>query len=361
MSKLQTVLIMAGGTGGHIFPALAVANQLKAKGLKVEWLGTPKRMEAKIIPQHQIPIHFVSISALRGKGIFSLLLAPFRLMRAISQAKKIIKKVKPDVILGMGGFASGPGGIAAWRLKIPLVIHEQNSVPGLTNKILAKFSQKVLQGFPHVFAEKYHSEFVGNPVRQEFFQQIKPSDKTFCKEQKLHVLVLGGSQGAKAINEELPPILKNLSKEISLQIWHQTGQQHLTKTLSNYQQLKQIAQIEPFIEDMASAYAWADVVIARAGALTIAEITAVGVASILIPYPHAVDDHQTKNAEFLVHNDASVLFKQENLIPSEIQSLLKDLYHHPEKIQHIAQNAYDLRMNQAALQVATQCMEVCRG
>jgi len=333
------VLIMAGGTGGHIMPALAVAKMLQEKGHQVEWLGTSHGMENQLIPKANIPLHTITITGLRGKGLTSLLLAPFKLLRAILQSLSIIKKIKPDAVLGMGGFASGPGGLAAGHLRIPLIIHEQNSIPGLTNRFLAKFAKYVCEAFPNSFANNINAIYTGNPVRQEILQVQRSQQLN----NPLHVLILGGSQGALSLNETVPKALSGLNVTIR----HQAGKHYNERVKQLYQELHMDAQVDSFIENMAEAYQWADIVICRAGALTISEIMTTGIPSILIPYPHAVDDHQSKNAKFLVDADAAILLPQQQLTAEKLHSELKKLIDNQDELQQMATNAWTLRKPEA--------------
>lgn len=359
MSKLQKVLIMAGGTGGHVFPGLAVAKQLREEGVEVHWLGTQKGLESRIIPESSFPLHIVSIGGLRGKGLKDILLAPFRLIYALSQSLRILHQLKPDVVLGMGGFVSGPGGIASWLLRYPLIIHEQNAKVGMTNKYLSLFATKVLQGFPGTFSSQNKVLTTGNPVRKEIAEILAPEDRLTTREKPLRLLVVGGSLGASAINELLPKALAKLPEEARPLVRHQTGERHFDETVNAYAAAGVQAEVTAFITNMDQAYMWADLVLCRAGALTIAELCAAGLGSILIPYPHAADDHQTANANFLVKNNAALLIQQSVLTEDGLATILKQLSESPTQRVAMAQAAYGLRRVDATTKVLEICGEVC--
>ncbi|MCW5590006.1 MAG: undecaprenyldiphospho-muramoylpentapeptide beta-N-acetylglucosaminyltransferase [Legionellales bacterium] len=356
MTELSKVLIMAGGTGGHIFPALAIAKLFIAEGIIVSWLGSAEGMEAEIVSQQAIPIDFIQIKALRGKSVWQKCLAPFKLASAVLQAKKIIQQRQPDLVIGMGGFVSAPGGIAAWLLGKPLVIHEQNAIAGLTNRILARLAQKIFQAFPDAFPKKIPVQTVGNPVRQSLINLPHPASRQWCVNNTLHVLILGGSQGAHALNHCVPQALAQLKQPI--EIIHQCGRQDEKFTREIYQKLSLNVEIKPFIDDMATVYRWADLVICRAGALTIAELMAVGLPSILIPYPHAVDDHQTLNAQFLVTQHAACMIAQAEL---SNENLIKTLLSMKNELPQMAKHAYALRQVEAGEIIIEQCKEIGSG
>ncbi len=313
MSK--TILVMAGGTGGHIFPALAVAHKLRDAGWRVVWLGNPEGMEAKLVPQHGFEMVWVKFSALRGKGLLRKLLLPLNLLRGFWQGWKAIRQVKPNVVLGMGGYITFPGGMMAALTGVPLVLHEQNSVAGLANKVLAGVADRIVTGFPNVLKK---GDWVGNPVRPEIAGIAPPAERFAERSGALRVLVIGGSLGAQALNEMVPKGMSLLAESELPQIVHQAGEKHIDALKANYAAVGVQAHCVSFIEDMAGAYAWADLVICRAGALTIAELAAAGVASILVPFPHAVDDHQTGNAKFLVSVGGAFLLPQTELTPEAI-------------------------------------------
>lgn len=291
------VLIMAGGTGGHIFPGLAVADELVARKVPVIWLGADGGLETQLVPRHRLRLETLSIGGLRGKGVLTKLAMPFRLAAAVSGARALLKRQAPRCAISLGGYAAAPGGIAARLSGVPLVVHEQNSVAGITNRLLARKAKRVLTGFPDVFAR---GEWIGNPVRSSIAALPAPAQRYAGREGPLHLLVLGGSQGAQSLNAALPEVLRRRGSRMAVSVRHQCGSKHFDKARAAYMNAGIDADVVPFEDDMAAAYAWADLVICRAGALTIAELAAAGVPSILVPFPHAVDDHQTKNAEAMV-------------------------------------------------------------
>ncbi|HNB67202.1 undecaprenyldiphospho-muramoylpentapeptide beta-N-acetylglucosaminyltransferase [Accumulibacter sp.] len=311
----RTLLVMAGGTGGHVFPGLAVADLLRSRSWKVVWMGAPGSMEAKLVPARGYEMAWVRFTALRGKGLLRKLLLPFRLIAACWQAARAIRRVRPDIVLGMGGYVSFPGGLMAALLGYPLLIHEQNSIAGLANRVLARVARRVACGFPGALP---NSTWVGNPLRPEMTGLPAPSARLAEHLPPLRLLVLGGSQGATALNEMVPKGLALLPVEERPLVVHQAGEKHLAQLEENYSTAGVRAHCAAFIDDMAGAYAWADLVICRAGALTVAELAATGVASVLVPYPYAVDDHQTTNAEFLVQAGGALLVPQERLTPEAV-------------------------------------------
>jgi UDP-N-acetylglucosamine--N-acetylmuramyl-(pentapeptide) pyrophosphoryl-undecaprenol N-acetylglucosamine transferase len=349
----RSILIMAGGTGGHIFPALAVADILRTQGWQVTWLGAPNSMEAELVLRHGYEMATVRFSGVRGKGLLRLLRLPFDLLVALWQSAAAIFHHRPDVVLGMGGYITFPGGLMAVLLRRPLVIHEQNSVAGLSNRVLARIAQKVLSGFPEVLP---HAIWCGNPVRRDIAALPDPQQRYVAHSGRLNVLVVGGSQGAKAINETLPQALALLPVDVRPVVLHQTGKQHFAAVQRAYQQAGVQAEIKPFMDEMARHYADADLVICRAGALTVAELAAAGVASILIPFPHAVDDHQTRNAQFLSKRGAAVLLQQSDLSAEKLAQLLRELTR--EKLLAMALKARELAKPDAALAVARICEEL---
>lgn len=359
MGKLQKVLIMAGGTGGHVFPGLAVARQLREQGVLVDWLGTQKGLESRLVPEAGFPLHLISIGGLRGKGLKAILLAPFRLFLAIIQSLRIIHRLQPDVVLGMGGFVSGPGGIAAWLLRRPLVIHEQNAKAGLTNKWLACLATRVLEGFPGTFSSRDNIITTGNPVRAEITRLSPPQERFEGRNEPLRLLVVGGSLGAAAINELVPRVLARLAPSERPVVLHQAGERHFDTTVKAYAAAGVTAEIVPFIAEMDKAYAWADIVLCRAGALTVAELCVAGVGSILVPYPYAVDDHQTANADYLVKNQAAVLIQQAVLTEEGLAAILRQLSTSPAQCVAMAEAAYQLRQTDATNKVLAICGEIC--
>lgn len=360
MGKSKTFLIMAGGTGGHVFPALATARMLQEKGLNVHWLGSANGMEVDLVSTAGLPISCISISGLRGKGKLALLIAPFKLIKALSQALLVIRAVKPDGVLGMGGFVTGPGGLAARLMGKPLLIHEQNAVAGMTNKLLSKFATVVMEAFPGSFPVGVKTVVTGNPVRKDICDL--PAKKNIQDEsRRLRVLVVGGSLGAVAINQVVPEAIKLLDKDAKLEVTHQAGKRNFDATLANYKAAGVDAKVVPFISDMKSAYEWADIVICRAGALTISELCMAGVGAILIPYPHAVDDHQTKNAGFMVESGAAELMPQQEFTASALNKKLKEMIENTEIMTNMAQAARKLARPDATEKVVSYCMEACNG
>lgn len=358
MGKLKKVLIMAGGTGGHVFPGLAVAKKLTEEGIEVSWLGTDKGLEARLVPEAGIPLHIISINGLRRTSWKDLLAAPWRVSVAILQAIKIISHLKPDVVLGMGGFVSGPGGIASWLLRYPLIIHEQNAKPGMTNKWLSRVAKKVLAGFPNTFPPSKNVVITGNPVRNAIVKLPNPDERFHERKAPLRLLVLGGSLGATAINLLIPKALAKMSQDERPIVQHQTGEKNFTQTIQAYSDASVTGDIVPFIVEMDKAYAWADIVLCRAGALTVAELCAAGLGAIFVPYPYAVDDHQTANANFMVSQDAAWLVQQADLTDQKLADLLKELYKEPKKCVAKAQLAYKLRTIDATEQVLKICQEI---
>jgi UDP-N-acetylglucosamine--N-acetylmuramyl-(pentapeptide) pyrophosphoryl-undecaprenol N-acetylglucosamine transferase len=353
MTKIGRILIMAGGTGGHVFPGLAIAKQLQEKGIIVHWLGTMKGLEARLVPDAGIPIYFISISGLRGKSLKDLILAPWRLFYAILQAIRIIRTFNPDVVIGLGGFASGPGGIASWLLRRPLIIHEQNAKKGMTNRWLARIAHTVLEAFPETFSNRQAVITTGNPVRKEIASLPFPRPL----HQPLHLLVVGGSLGAQAINALVPVALSHFKKD-QFEVTHQTGEKHFEQTRDHYAALGINAHIVSFISEMDKAYAWADVVICRAGALTIAELCAAGLGALLVPYPHAVDDHQTANAHFMVKHHAALMIQQADLTVEKLVQILKEFKTSPESCVAMAKASYQLRKVDATDQIVALCEEL---
>lgn len=357
----QRILIMAGGTGGHVFPALAVARYLREQGVEVTWLGTQRGLEARVVPENDFPIEYISIAGLRGKGLLGWLLSPFRLVYAIGQSLGVIRRIKPGAVLGMGGFVTGPGGVASWLMRTPLLVHEQNAVGGLTNCLLARFARVVMQAFPNTFADKVNAELTGNPVRADIASLPTPAERFANREGPLRVLVIGGSLGALALNKTVPAAVALLGDEAQLQVRHQCGSKTHDQTMQFYKDAGVEATVTPFIEDMAEAYAWADVVICRAGALTIAELAAAGVGSVLVPYPYAVDDHQTVNGRFLEMNDAAVLLPQQELNAEVLAGMLKAFMGSRERLLNMAIAARKQARVDATEVVASRCMMAMQG
>jgi UDP-N-acetylglucosamine--N-acetylmuramyl-(pentapeptide) pyrophosphoryl-undecaprenol N-acetylglucosamine transferase len=347
----RTFLVMAGGTGGHIFPALAVAEKMRERGWRVCWLGNPDGMEARLVPQHGFEIVWVRFGALRGKGLLRKLLLPLNLLRGFWQAQKAIRQVRPNVVLGMGGYITFPGGMMAALFGKPLVVHEQNSVAGLANRVLVGVADHVLTGFPQVFK---NGQWVGNPVRPEISGIAPPAERFAERGGALRLLVIGGSLGAQALNEIVPQGMALLGESELPEIVHQAGEKHLEALQANYAAVGVPAHCVSFIEDMAGAYAWADLVICRSGALTVAELAAAGVASILVPFPHAVDDHQTLNARFLVNVGGAFLLPQSELTPDAI-ALIRN--YSRGQLLEMAEKARSLAKPDATEEVANICAE----
>ena len=354
----RTLLIMAGGTGGHVFPGLAVADLLKTRGWNVVWMGNPDGIEAKLVPAHGYEMSCVRFGALRGKGLLRKLMLPINLISAVWQAWRELRRIKPDVVLGMGGYISFPGGIAAALSGYPLIIHEQNSVAGLSNRVLARFATRVVCGFPNALPD---SRWVGNPVRPEISCLPEPAERFAERATEssdpLHLLVLGGSLGALAINEAVPIGISLIEHNKRPKIVHQAGEKHLARLEENYAKAGIQANCVAFIEDMAGAYEWADLVLCRAGALTVAELAACGVASILVPFPHAVDDHQTFNAKFLASAGGAIILPQNEMTPESI-SLIRN-YTRGQLLQ-MAERARALAKPEAVAEFALACEELVK-
>ncbi|WP_429098790.1 undecaprenyldiphospho-muramoylpentapeptide beta-N-acetylglucosaminyltransferase [Aeromonas rivipollensis] len=355
MSK--TLLVMAGGTGGHVFPGLAVADRLKAQGWTIHWLGTADRMEAELVPAHGYPISFIDIQGVRGNGIKRLLVAPYRIVKSVLQARRVLKNIRPDVVLGMGGFASGPGGVAAWLSGIPLLLHEQNAAAGLTNKLLARLAKRVLMAFPGAFAPSARTAVVGNPVRPEVV--ALPNPQLRSSSEPLRLLIVGGSLGARVLNEQVPPAVA--SAGVPIEVRHQCGKGNRETVAQAYAEQGVEAEVSEFIKDMADAYAWADLVVCRAGALTVSEVAAAGVAAIFVPLPHAVDDHQTRNALTLVDGGAAEFLPQSELTPASLAARLSWLAGRRETLLNMAQAARRVAIIDAAERVADECKRLASG
>ncbi|NHI01196.1 undecaprenyldiphospho-muramoylpentapeptide beta-N-acetylglucosaminyltransferase [Oceanimonas sp. MB9] len=347
MSNSKTLLVMAGGTGGHVFPGLAVADLLRDEGWTIHWLGTAERMEARLVPEHGYPLHTIDIAGVRGNGVKRLLAAPFKIANAVRQARSVLKQTRPDVVLGMGGFAAGPGGVAARLAGIPLVLHEQNAAAGMTNKLLARIASRVLMAFPGAFEQ---GEVVGNPVRPDVVALPAPAERIGTGVQPLRLLVVGGSLGAKVLNDTLPEALAQVSAPV--QVRHQCGKGNGEAVRAAYAAHGIKAEVSDFISDMAAAYGEADLVVCRAGALTVSEVAAAGLGAIFVPLPHAVDDHQTKNAQALVSEGAALLMPQQALTPAALAQQLEQLAGNRERLRDMAGRARQLAITDAAARVA---------
>lgn len=355
------ILIIAGGTGGHVFPALAVAEELRARGAEVLWLGTHAGIEAEVVPRAGFPLFFINVAGLRGKSWLSKLLTPYMLGLAFLQSLVLLLRLRPMAVLGMGGFVTGPAGFCAWLLDKPLLIHEQNAIAGLTNRLLAPLANKVLEAFPGSLPAKHHPLHTGNPVRAAIGAIAAPQQRLAGRSGPLRLLVIGGSLGAQVFNEVVPQALAALSAAERPEVWHQCGKRHSATAAQHYQQCGIEARVAPFIDDMAEAYAWADLVLCRAGALTVAELAAAGVAAILVPYPHAVDDHQTANARYLSEHHAALLVAQADLGALRLKTLLQELGLARDKLLAMAQAARARAMPDATQRIATLCMEAAHG
>ena len=357
----RPVLIMAGGTGGHVFPALALARLLRARSYDVIWLGTRRGLEARIVPQNNLPIEWLSVGGLRGKGITTLLAAPFRLSLALWQALRVMWRHRPQVVVGLGGFVTGPGGIAAWLTRAPLVIHEQNAIAGFTNRRLAPLAREVLEAFPNSFDANIKARAIGNPVRAEIFAVPPPAARFAQRSGAIRVLVIGGSLGAMKLNAVVPFAVARLAGLLNFEVRHQAGEKWVDSARKSYAEANVRADVKPFIEDMAEAYAWADLVICRAGALTISELAAAGVGAILVPFPAAVDDHQTHNAKYLVAEGAAFLIPDREMTAERLADELQRLCAGRGKLLAMADRARMLARPRAAEELAESCIKYARS
>ncbi len=355
------ILLISGGTGGHVFPALAVAEELKQRAVDIFWMGTEKGIESKLVPAAHFPISYINVEGLRGNGILGWLFAPFKVVRAIIESLKILNIIKPDVVLTLGGFASGPGGIAVKLAAIPLAIHEQNAIPGLTNKLLSPISQKVMEAFSHSFPRKIDADWVGNPIRWSIENAVDPKQRFKNRNDPLRLLVIGGSLGAKSLNTLIPQALALLDRTQCPQIKHQCGHKHIEDCQQSYSEMKIHAEITEFIDDMACAYAWSDLVVCRAGALTISELAATGVAAILVPYPYAVDDHQTHNASVLVNVGAAKLITEKRLTVELLAAEIINLSYDRDYLLTMAQAARSQAKLGTAKYMSNVCMELAHA
>ena len=360
--KCCRYLIMAGGTGGHIFPAMAIAKALRERGADVHWLGTRAGMEYGLVTAEHIPLHPIAIKGFRGKGLLSKLLGPLRLVAAIVQALQLIRSVKPDVVVGFGGYVSAPGGIAARILGKSLIIHEQNSVAGSTNKLLKNIACKVLEAFP---GSLDNAVLVGNPVRGEiqalFTEAQSDQQPRDNKPARKNLLITGGSLGAEAINTLMPQVIQALPESLRPNIWHQTGKNKLTQVQAAYRQLGIEARSEEFIGDVQQAYQWADMIICRAGALTVSEVAVASVPAIFIPYPYAIDNHQTMNARWLVENKAAELIEQKDLSRESLCALVETMLTDENKLNTMSSQLRALAMPDATEKMVAICEQICSG
>lgn len=354
----STILIAAGGTGGHVFPALAVAEQLRSQKHSVIWVGTVRGIETTVVPAKNFPLFFIHARGMRGKGWLQSLWMPFVLCFALCEAIVLIAKQRPSIVLGMGGYVSGPVGLAAFLLRIPLVIQEQNARAGFTNRWLAKIAARICTGFPKTFPQNTKTIWTGNPIRAEIALLSQVKKNSTPQDKPLHLLILGGSLGASVLNTTLPQAIALLISEAQPHIWHQTGTEAVITTQQAYQNYKIFAKVEAFIHPMAEAYTWADLVICRAGALTIAELTAVGLGAILVPFPHATEDHQTQNARYLSEANAAILLPQTQLSPEGLADILQRFHYDRTLLEQMGKKSATLARNHATTEVATHVLRV---
>ena len=356
MSATQkTALVMAGGTGGHIFPGLAVAQALREQGWNVHWLGAPGSMEERLVPPQGCPLETIDFSGVRGKGLLTLALLPLRLLKAFAQAWAVVRRVRPDVVIGLGGYISFPGGMMATLAGKPLILHEQNSVAGMANKVLANVASRVFCAFPNALPG---AQWVGNPLRQAFLQQPPPAERFAGRSGPLRILVVGGSLGAKALNDTVPQALALIPPEQRPQVRHQSGAKQMQALQASYAAAGVQAELTPFIDDTASAYAQADLVICRAGASTVTELAAVGAAAIYVPFPHAVDDHQTTNARFVVDAGGGWVVQQTALSPEKLAHMIQNMQR--STLLETAQKAKMMQKTEATAAVVAACQELAR-
>lgn len=364
MSRPLRVLVMAGGTGGHVYPALAVAQELLNRGHSIDWVGTDRGLEARVVPAAGLPLHTLAVRGVRGKNILHTLWGLAALAWSQLQALAMVLRLRPDCVLGMGGYASGPAGLAAWLLRRPLVVHEQNAVAGTTNRLLAPLARRVVAGFPGAFKDRDDVLVLGNPVRKELLTAGQAKVWDYDGSRPLRLLVVGGSLGAKPINDLLPGVIRKLVKdrgEHILEVLHQTGSAQVDQVSGAYGRLlKSAVRVQPFIEDMAAAYSWADLVLCRAGALTVAELAVMGLPALLIPLPHAIDDHQTGNARSLTDRGAGLLLRQSELSAQSLGTTLGSYLDHPQRLAAMAKAARAAARPEATRQVADCCEEVAR-
>ena len=362
MATLQPlVLMMAGGTGGHVYPALAVATELMERGYRVEWVGTERGLEHRVVPAAGILLHCLPVRGLRGKGLLDKLLSVSNLLLASVEALWLVFRRAPRCVVGMGGYVAGPAGVAAWLLRKPLVIHEQNAVAGTTNRMLAPLATKILAGFSGAFAEGVNVEVPGNPVRRELISAGATATYDYDGSRPLRLLVLGGSLGARPINEVIPGVIRALAgaSAIAIEVWHQSGDTHLEEVRADYGSLlANTVRVAPFIEDMDKAYAWADLVVCRSGALTVAELSIMGRPAILVPLPHAIDDHQSANARSLTECGAATLLRQDDMDESSLASLLKEYLADPGRLAAMAAASRAAGTPAAAQRVSDCCEEL---
>jgi UDP-N-acetylglucosamine--N-acetylmuramyl-(pentapeptide) pyrophosphoryl-undecaprenol N-acetylglucosamine transferase len=357
----RPVLIMAGGTGGHVFPALALARLLRSNAREVVWLGTRRGLEARVVPEEGIAIEWLSVGGLRGKGVLTLLAAPFQVLRALLQAVAIVRRHSPGVVVGLGGFVTGPGGLAAWLCRKPLVIHEQNAIAGFTNRCLAPLAREVLCAFPSAFPARAHARVIGNPVRADIAALPAPAARFAGRDGPIRLLVVGGSLGAAKLNSTLPQALALLQQRDGAPqfiVRHQAGPKLLEAAQDAYAKAAVAAEVAPFIADMAEALGWADLVVCRAGALTIAELAAAGLGALLVPYPYAVDDHQWHNAQFLVQAGAAQCITDPELTVATLAARLAQLCSDRAQLLAMAEAARRVAHPDAAAELLRSCLAV---
>jgi|TARA_B100001250_G_scaffold72479_1_gene58879 UDP-N-acetylglucosamine--N-acetylmuramyl-(pentapeptide) pyrophosphoryl-undecaprenol N-acetylglucosamine transferase len=360
MRSKRPIIIAAGGTGGHIFPGLALAKELKARSKDVIWLGTKKGLESKLVRDASIDIRCISVPRLRGFGYLSSVLSLFKLLFSITQTLLIFYRCRPSVVVGFGGFVSGPGGLAAWLMRKPLLIHEQNAIAGSSNRVLSKFASKIFTAFPNSFPRKVKCILIGNPIRESILN-IKPPEKRFNerknKEKIINVLILGGSQGAKALNKKIPLLLKKIKLYSNISVWHQVGKDK-THVESFYKDLKIKAKVEVFINNIAEAYSWADIVFCRSGALTISELEVVGVGAILIPLPNSIDNHQYKNAINFCSKGAGLIIPEDKIESKESQEKISSIFKNKNKLINFANRARINSKREATKILANACIDM---
>ncbi len=348
-------LIMAGGTGGHVYPALALARELRTRSWQIVWLGTRRGLEARVVPADNFPIEWLDVGGLRGKGVLTWLAAPVRVVRSLFAALAVMRRHRPTVVVGLGGYVTGPGGVAAWLARAPLLIHEQNAIAGFTNRCLARLAREVYAAFPKAFGDGVAAQVIGNPVRAEIAALPSPAERFALRSGAIRILVIGGSLGAARLNTVLPYALARLAGRIAVDVRHQSGERWLEAAQRGYAEAGVRAQVAPFIEDMADSYAWADLVICRAGALTVSELACAGVGAILVPYPSHVDDHQTHNARILVAEGAAILIADRDLTAERLAAELMTLCAGRGKLIAMAERARLLARTGATAELAAAC------
>ena len=355
---MQPVMILAGGTGGHVFPALAVANELRDRGVPIIWVGTNKGIESRIVPAEGFSLAIMSVQGLRGKGVLQYLRAPLIIFKALFESFSIVLKHKPCALLGMGGFVAGPCALIGVLLRKPLIIHEQNAIVGLTNRILAPLSRIMFTGFPIQY-NKRNLEYCGNPVRSKLMEIPVPEQRMVGRNASKRLLVVGGSQGAVSLNNFIPQALGVISSSIEIEVWHQTGAKRQELVLENYQKNNLQARVDEFIDDIDQAYAWADLIVCRSGAITLAEVAAVGLGAVLVPYPYAVDDHQTANAQSYVDAGAAKIISETELTTEKLAETLRILLSDSQQLMDMACAAKKMGQSNASKRVADECMSAC--